>query len=73
MSMTEILKNNKIARCDSCGNVNSCKKYNNANLCIACLRMDSGGVPRNSNGRILPSNISELHSGFTSKPRKRKL
>lgn len=68
----EVLQNNKATRCDSCGNPKSCKKYNNANLCISCLRMDQGGTPRDSLGKIF-SLSDKLVIGYKDKPRKRKL
>jgi hypothetical protein len=48
----ETLKNNLRNRCDSCGEMGSCKKYNLSYLCVACLRMDNTGTPRDSRGKI---------------------
>lgn len=48
----ETLKNSLRNRCDSCGATESCKKYNLSYLCVACLRMDNTGTPRDSRGKI---------------------
>lgn len=48
----ETLTNSLRNRCDSCGEMESCKKYNLSYLCVACLRMDNTGTPRDSRGKI---------------------
>ena len=62
----EILKNSLTQRCDSCGDSNSCKKYNQVYLCIGCLRMDKRGTSRDNWGQIIPSSKQEI---IISKPK----
>ena len=56
----EILKNQLNKKCDSCGEANACKKYNHANLCISCLRMDKMGAARDNSGKIISNSRDEL-------------
>jgi hypothetical protein len=71
----ETLKNSLRNRCDSCGEMASCKKYNLAYLCVTCLRMDPAGKPRDSRGKIFSNESVTLIIPDEEKPyrnRKRK-
>jgi len=56
----QILINNLRIRCDSCGDINSCTKYNNSYVCISCLRMDNRGIPRDNQGKIISSTQNQV-------------
>lgn len=56
----ETLRNDLKTKCDSCGNTQSCKKYNNAYMCISCLKMDKRGIPRDNQGKIFNSSKDNL-------------
>lgn len=56
----QVLTNSLRRRCDSCGDTNSCTKYNNAYVCIACYRMDNRGIPRDNQGRIISSTQDQV-------------
>lgn len=40
-------------KCNSCGDVTSCIKSNNSNVCLSCYRMDKRGIPRDIHGKII--------------------
>lgn len=59
--------NNKVGKCNSCGDISEVLSYNGSNSCRKCLGMDRKGVSRNN----IIKEIESIGNGKLRRDRKR--